>query len=149
MYLLNPPRRCRFNSWRDYMLYIVLYFAALFALLSWARKSPGPLPRDKITAKITPYKKPKKPPKKRYSKNNITTQVNRKRPASIGCFVLRCFRDRRTVAAGIVDPARFSRVKWESNVNRGWPEREGRKEINQNKSRARTRMRKICAYVCA
>lgn len=127
------------------MLYVILYFAALLALLSWTRKSPGPLPRDKITAKITPCKKPKKPPKKRYSKNNITTQVNRKRPVLIGYFVLRCFRDRRAVVAGIVDPARFSRVKCGSDVNRWWPEREGGKEINQNKSRARTRMRKICA----
>ena len=106
------------------MLYIVLYFAALFALLSWTRKSPGPLPRDKITAKYTPYKRLKKPPKKRYSKNNITTQVNRKRPVLVGCFVLRRFRDRRTVAARRPDPDRFSRVKWESNVNRRWPERE-------------------------
>lgn len=131
------------------MFYIVLFFAALLALLSWARKSPGPLPRDNITAKYTPHEARKKPPKNRYSKNNITTQVNRKKPAFIGCFVPRCFRDRRAVATGATDPIRFSRVKWESNVNRGWPEREGRKEINQNKSRARTRMCKICAYVCA
>lgn len=62
------------------MLYIVLYFAALLALLSWTRKSPGPLPHDKIAAKYTPCKRPKKPPKNRYSKNNITTQVNRKSP---------------------------------------------------------------------
>ena len=79
------------------MLYIVLFFAALLALLFWTRKSPGPLPRDKIAAKYTPCKKPKKPPKKRYSKNNITTQVNRKSPVLVGCFVLRCFRDRRTI----------------------------------------------------
>lgn len=131
------------------MLYVILYFAALLALLSWARKSPGPLPRDNITAKYTPCKKPKKPPKRRYSKNNITTQVNRKRPVFIGVLVLRRFRDSRAVAARRPDPDRFSRVKWESNVNRGWPEREGRKEINQNKSRARTRMRKICAHMCA
>lgn len=131
------------------MLYIVLFFAALFALLSWTRKSPGPFPRDKITARYTPCKRPKKPPKKRYSKNNITTQVNRKRPAFIGCFVLRCFRDRRTTTTRRPDPARFSRVKWESNVNRGWPRRGEKKEINQNKPRARTRMRKICACVCA
>lgn len=131
------------------MLYIVLYFAALLALLSWARKSPGPLPRDKITAKITPCKRRKIPHKRRYSKNNITTQVNRKKPAFIGCFVLRRFRDRRAVAAGTPGPIRFSRVKWESNVNRGRTERGGKKEINQNKPRARTRMCKICAYVCA
>lgn len=131
------------------MLYIVLYFAALLALLSWTRKSPGPLPRDKITAKYTPCKKPKKPPKKHNTKNNITTQVNRKRPVLIGCFVLRCFRDRRTVATGTTDPARFSRVKRESDVSPGWPGRGGKKEINQNKSRARTRMCKICTYVCA
>ena len=110
------------------MLYIILYFAALFALLSWTRKSPGPLPRDKITAKYTPCKKPKKPPKKRYSKNNITTQVNRKKPALVGCFVLRCFQDPRTVGAGIVDPARFSRAKCGSDVTPGWPERERKKE---------------------
>lgn len=131
------------------MLYIILYFAALLALLSWARKSPGPLPRDKITAKYTPYKRRKIPYKRRYSKNNITTQVNRKRPVLIGCFVLRCFRDRRTVATGTTDPARFSRVKRESDVSPGWPGRGGQKEINQNKSRARTRMCKICTYVCA
>lgn len=131
------------------MFYIVLFFAALLALLSWTRKSPGPLPRDNITAKYTPYKRPKKPPKNRYSKNNITTQVNRKKPALIGYFVLRCFRDRRAVATGATDPVRFSRVKWESNVNPGWPGRGEKKEINQNKSRARTRMCKICAYVCA
>ena len=131
------------------MLYIVLYFAALLALLSWTRKSPGPLPRDKITAKYTPCKKPKKPPKKHNTKNNITTQVNRKRPVLIGCFVLLRFRDRRTIATGATDPARFSRVKRESDVSPGWPGRGGKKEINQNKSRARTRMRKICVYVCA
>lgn len=131
------------------MLYIVLYFAALLALLSWARKSPGPLPRDKITVKYTPYKTRKKPPKKRYSKNNITTQKNRKKPAFNGCFVLRSFRDRRAVATRRPGPARFSRVKWESNVKRGWPWRGEKKEINQNKPRARTRMCKICAYVCA
>ena len=131
------------------MLYIILYFAALLALLSWTRKSPGPLPRDNITAKYTPHEARKKPPKKQYSKNNITTQKNRKKPAFIGCFVLRCFRDRRTAAAGATDPARFSRVKWESNANPGWPGRVDKKDINQNKSRARTRMRKICAYVCA
>lgn len=62
------------------MFYIVLFFAALLALLSWARKSPGPLPRDNITAKYTPHEARKKPPKNRYSKNNITTQVNRKSP---------------------------------------------------------------------
>lgn len=127
------------------MLYIILYFAALLALLSRTRKSPGPLPRDNITAKYTPFKRRKTPYKRRYSKNNITTQVNRKKPAFIGRFVLRRFRGRRAVAAGTPGPIRFSRVKWESNVNRGWPEREERKEINQNKSRARTRMRKICA----
>lgn len=110
------------------MLYIILYFAALFALLSWTRKSPGPLPRDKITAKYTPRKKPKKPPKKHNTKNNITTQVNRKRPVLIGCFVLRCFRNRRTVATGATDPIRFSRVKCGSDVNPGWPERERKKE---------------------
>lgn len=131
------------------MLYIVLYFAALLALLSWARKSPGPLPRDKIAAKYTPCKKPKKPPKKHKNKNNITTQVNRKRPVLIGCFVLRSFRDRRAVATRRPGPARFSRVKRESNVKRGWPWRGEKKEINQNKPRARTRMCKICAYVCA
>lgn len=101
------------------MLYIILYFAALLALLSWTRKSPGPLPRDKIAAKNTPCKRPKKPPKKRYSKNNITTQVNRKRPALVGCFALCRFRDRRTTTTGRPGPDRFSRVKWESNVNPG------------------------------
>ena len=110
------------------MLYIILYFAALLALLSWTRKSPGPLPRDKITAKYTPHKRRKIPLKKRYSKNNITTQVNRKKPVFVGCFVPRCFRDRRTVVAGIVDPARFSRVKCGSDANPGWPERERKKE---------------------
>lgn len=131
------------------MLYIILYFAALLALLSWTRKSPGPLPRDKITAKYTPYKTRKKPPKKRYSKNNITTQLNRKAPAFIGCIVLSRFRDRRTVAARRPGPARFSTAKCGSDVNPGWPECEEKKEIKQNKSRARTRMRKICVYVCA
>ena len=131
------------------MFYIVLYFAALFALLSWARKSPGPLPRDKIAAKYTPHEARKKPPKKQYSKNNITTQKNRKKPAFIGVLVLRRFSGRRTVAARRPDPGRFSRVKWESNVNPGQPRRVDKKEINQNKPRARTRMRKICAYVCA
>lgn len=131
------------------MFYIVLYFAALLALLSWTCKSPGPLPHDKIAAKYTPYKRLKKPPKKQYSKNNITTQVNQKRPAFIGYFVLRCFRDRRAVATGATDPIRFSRAKRESGVNPGRPGRGEKKEINQNKSRARTRMCKICAYVCA
>ena len=110
------------------MLYIVLYFAALFALLSWARKSPGPLPRDNITAKYTPHEARKKPPKKQYSKNNITTQVNRKRPALVGCFVLRRFRDRRTVGARRPDPDRFIRVKWESNVTEGGRDKERRKK---------------------
>lgn len=96
------------------MFYIVLFFAALLALLSWTRKSPGPLPRDNITAKYTPCKRPKKPPKKRYSKNNITTQVNRKKPVFIGRIVLRRFRDRLAVAAGTPDLIRFSGVKWES-----------------------------------
>lgn len=127
------------------MFYIVLFFAALLALLSWTRKSPGPLPHDKIAAKCTPHEARKKPPKNRYSKNNITTQKNRKKPAFIDCFVLRRFRDRRAVATGATDPIRFSRVKWESNVNPGWPGRVDKKDINQNKSRARTRMCKICA----
>ena len=125
------------------MLYIVIYYAALLALLSWARKSPGPLPRDKIAAKYTPYKRRKTPPKRRYSKNNITTQKNRKKPAFIGVLVLRRFRDRRTVAARRPDPDRFSRVKCGSDANRGWPGRGEKKEINQNKPRARTHMRKI------
>lgn len=131
------------------MLYIVLYFATLFALLSWTRKSPGPLPRDKITAKYTPYETRKKPPKKRYSKNNITNQLNRKRTAFIGALVLRRFRGRRTVATRRPGPTRFSTVKCGSDVNPGRPGRGEKKEINQNKSRARTRMCKICAYVCA
>lgn len=131
------------------MLYIILYFAALLALLSWTRKSPGPLPRDKITAKYTPCEARKKPPKKRYSKNNITTQLNRKRPAFIGGFVLRRFRDRRPIATRRPGPVRFSTVKYGSDVNPRWTAREDKKEINQNKSRARTCICKICAYVCA
>lgn len=110
------------------MVYIVLFFAALLALLSWARKSPGPLPHDNITAKYTPHEARKKPPKKQYSKNNITTQVNRKKPAFIGCFVLRRFRDRRAVATGATDPVRFSRVKRESNVIGGGRDEERRKK---------------------
>lgn len=131
------------------MLYIILYFAALLALLSWTRKSSRPLPRDKIAAKYTPYKRPKKPPKRRYSKNNITIRKDCKSDLLRAVFGVRCFQDPRTTTTGRPDPVRFSREKWESNANRGWPGRGEKKEINQNKSRARTCMCKICAYVCA
>lgn len=126
------------------MFIFIFLVCVLFALLSRDRKSPGPLPRDCIP-KSGPYKRPKKPPEKRKNKNNITCRKAAKSDLLRAVFGVRCFQGPRTIATGTTGPARFSRVKWESNVKRGWPGREGKKEINQNKPRARTRMCKICA----
>lgn len=105
---------------------------------------PGLYPRNYIP-NCGPYKRPKKPPEKHKNKNNITSRKAAKSDLLPAVFGVRCFQDPRTIAAGTTGPARFSRVKWESNVKRGWPGREEKKEINQNKPRARTRMCKICA----
>ena len=119
----------------------------------WAAKDPPPGlyakgPPDCIP-KSGPHEKPKKPPEKHKNKNNITSRKAAKFDLLRAVFGVRCFQDPRTIAAGTPGPVRFSRVKWESKVNPGWPERERKKEINQNKPRARTRMRKICACMCA
>lgn len=120
----------------------------------WAAKGPPPglyakgPPRDCIP-KSGPREKPKKPPEKRKNKNNITSRKPAKIDLLRAVFGVRCFQDPRTIATGTPCPARFRTVKQESDVSPGWPGRGEKKEINQNKSRARTRMRKICVYVCA
>lgn len=101
-------------------------------------------PRDCIP-KSGPHVKPKKPPEKHENKNNIICRKAAKIDLLRAVFGVRCFQDHRTIAAGTTDPIRFSAVKCGSDVNRGWPGCEGKKEINQNKPRARTRMCKICA----
>lgn len=107
----------------------------------WTAKGP---PRDCI-AESGPHETRKKPPEKHKNKDNITCRKDRKSYLLRAVFGARCFQDPRPVAAGRHCPTHFNRVKWESNVNRGWPGREEKKEINQNKPRARTRMCKICA----
>lgn len=109
---------------------------------------PGPYakgPPPDCIPKSGPHEKPKKPPKKHKNKNNITSRKAAKSDLLLAVLGARCFQDPRTIAAGTPGPVRFRTVKCGSDVNRGWPGRGEKKEINQNKSRARTRMCKICA----
>lgn len=106
------------------MIYIILYFAALLALLSWTRKRPGPLPRDKITVNYTLYRTRKKPPEKRKTKNNITSRKAAKSDLLRAAFGVRCFRGPRAIATGTPGPDRFRTVKCGSDANRGQPGRE-------------------------
>ena len=121
-------------------LLLLLFLACIIPPGSYAK---GP-PPDCIP-KSGPHEKPKKPPEKHKNKNNITSRKAAKSDLLPAVFGVRCFQDPWTIAAGTPGPIRFSGVKLESDVNRGRTERGREKEINQNKSRARTRMCKICA----
>lgn len=123
------------------MLILLLFLICFYGLLLGKDPPPGLFPRDCIP-KSGPHEKPKKPPEKHKNKNNITSRKAAKSDLLPAVFGARCFQDPWTIAAGTPCPIRFSGVKRESDVNRGWPGRGGEKEINQNKSRARTRMRK-------
>lgn len=118
----------------------------------WAAKGPPPGlyakgPPPDCIPKGGPHEKPKKPPEKHKNKNNITIRKDCKSDLLRAVFGVRCFQDPRTTTTGRPDPARFSRVKCGSDVNRGWPGRGEKKEINQNKPRARARAYvKICVY---
>lgn len=134
-------------------LFMLLFLACIIPPGLSAKDPPGP-PADIWTAKgpprdcipkSGPRETRKRPPEKHKNKNNITCRKDRKSDLLRAVFGVRRFQDPRTIATGTTGPASFSRVKWESNVNRGWPGRGGKKEINQNKPRARTRMCKICA----
>lgn len=132
------------------MILFLFMLLSLACIIKWppglSAKDPPPglYPRDCIP-KSGPHETPKRPPEKRKNKNNITCRKAAKIDLPRAVFGARCFQDPRTIAAGTTGPARFSRVKREINVNRGWPVRGGKKEINQNKPRARTHMCKICA----
>ncbi len=126
------------------MFILLLFLICFYGLLPGKDPPPGLFPRDCIP-KSGPHEKPKKPPEKHKNKNNITSRKAAKSDLLPAVFGARCFQDPRTVRDGRPGPIRFRKVKWESNVNRGWPGRGEKKEINQNKSRARTRMCKICA----
>ena len=125
-------------------LLLLLFLACIIPPGPSAKGPPG-LSEKGPPPKSGPHDAPKKPPEKRKNKNNITSRKAAKSDLLPAVFGVRCFRDPWTIATGTPGPIRFSGVKWESNVNRGWPGRGEKKEINQNKSRARTRMCKICA----
>lgn len=125
-------------------LLLLLFLACIIPPGPSAKGPPG-LSEKGPPPKSGPHDAPKRPPEKHKNKNNITSRKAAKIDLLTAVFGVRRFRDPRTTTAGTPGPIRFSRVKWESDVNRGWTERGGEKEINQNKSRARTRMCNICA----